>query len=369
MPSDKRTAALPPALIVWVLAVAGVAAAPGLAVGESLLAAAPQDSSVVERSLELQRSTRRLIQQGLRNEGFDPGTPDRLFGPRTRAPIREWQQSRGASSTGYLKGAEAELLQTAAAPRSAASEAPPPLEAVPAAAPTASSAAAASTSAETDSSPAPPATVAAEEVDQQNAVETNTQQRAPGADGTVRLPPEILVDRHLVRAERLLAAGDPDAAFAAINEILALQDEHDRHPVTCMSWDDAQAYMSWLRETTGARYRLQTYEELRGATVSPSECDSATFAGPLGICGCHSRHSTDRVAPGTCPVGTYGRNRLGLSDMLGNVAEWTSRCGGDCGRRLAHGGGWDSRPSNRRFTASTDYRHAGIGIRVARTLE
>ena len=205
MPSDKRPAALPPALIVWVLAVA-VAAAPGLAVGEFLLAAAPQDPSVVERSLELQRSTRRLIQQGLRNEGLDPGTPDGLFGPRPRAAIRDWQESRGASPTGYLTGAEAELLRTAAAPPPAP-DTPPLPEAVPAAAPTASSAAAASTSAETDSSPAPPATVGAEEVDPQNAVETNTQQRprAPGADGTVQLPPEIL-----------------DAALAAMNEILAL---------------------------------------------------------------------------------------------------------------------------------------------------
>ena len=159
MPSDKRTAALPPALIVWVLAVAGVAVGPGLAVGESLLAAAPQDPSVVERSLELQRST------------------NGLFGPRTRAAIRDWQESRGASPTGYLTGAEAELLRTAAAPPPAAPETPTPPEAVPAVALTASSDAAASTSVETDSSPAPPAAVVAEEVDPQNAAETNTQQR------------------------------------------------------------------------------------------------------------------------------------------------------------------------------------------------
>ena len=45
--------------------------------------------------------------------------------------------------------------------------------------------------------------------------------------GIVQLPPEILVDRHLVRAERLLSAGDPAAALEAMNEILALQEEHD----------------------------------------------------------------------------------------------------------------------------------------------
>ena len=118
------------------------------------------------------------------------GTPQR--GPRPRhtgRPVRPAdarrdsgvQQSRGASPTGYLTGAEAELLRTAAAPPPAVPETPPPPQAVPAATPTTSSAAA-STSAETDSSPAPPANVAAEQVDPQNAGETNTQQRprAPG---------------------------------------------------------------------------------------------------------------------------------------------------------------------------------------------
>ena len=523
MPSDKRTAAL---LVVWVLSVVGVAATPGVAVGESLLAAAPQDPAAVEASLELQRPTRRLVQQGLRNEGFDPGTPDGLFGPRTRAAIREWQQSRGASPTGYLNGAEAELLRTAAAPPPAVPEASPPLEAVAAVDPSASSAAAAaSPPAETDPSPASPATVAGEEADLQNAVETNTQQRprAPGADGTVQLPPEILVDRHLVRAERLLASGDPDAALEAMNEILALQEEHDlvlqdgfdfqyaqvayaagrtqtaiasanqylaaggrqaefyrealelldsaevrlereaaerqraeaarrraeaerqraarwppghvfrecetcpemvvlpesavalgryevtvgeyrafasatsggqasrcwnissgrggpdvddgvwdhswrdpgfsqtdRHPVTCMSWDDAQAYVSWLRDTTEARYRLPTLSELAGAAEGSQP-------------GCNEALTNPRRS-GTCPVGTYGRNRLGLSDLLANVSEWTSRCSaGDCGRRLTHSGNWFIAPymlvPNHSNDRPTDHRDAFIGFRVARTLE
>lgn len=117
MPSVRRTTTLPLAFVVCVLGAAGVAATPAVAVG-SLAATASQDHdpSAVEASLALDRATRRLIQQGLRNEGFDPGTPDGLFGPRTRAAIRGWQQSRGASPTGYLNSAEVELLRAAPAP-------------------------------------------------------------------------------------------------------------------------------------------------------------------------------------------------------------------------------------------------------------
>ena len=84
----RRAVNLPLAAVVCVLVVAIAAATPRVAAAESLPAAAPQDSSApVEVSLALDRSTRRLLQQGLRNEGFDPGTPDGLFGPRTRAAI------------------------------------------------------------------------------------------------------------------------------------------------------------------------------------------------------------------------------------------------------------------------------------------
>ena len=147
IPYDRLTAAvLPLALLVCVLVAVGVAETLGAAAGEAALA--------------LDRPTRRLIQQGLRNEGFDPGTPDGLFGPRTRAAIRDWQQSRGASATGYLNGAEAELLRTAA---------------------------------------------------------TNTEpmSRAPPGSANAQLPPDILVDRHLLLAERLLVDGDLTATLEA----------------------------------------------------------------------------------------------------------------------------------------------------------
>ena len=82
---------------------------------------AAQEPSAAEASLSLARPARRLIQQGLRNEGFDPGDPDGLFGPRTRGAIRRWQEARRVPPTGYLTGPEAELLRVAGAvPPSAA---------------------------------------------------------------------------------------------------------------------------------------------------------------------------------------------------------------------------------------------------------
>ena len=219
MASVRCTLTLPLAAVVCVLVVTGVAATPGVAAGESLAATVAQDSSAVEASLALDRSTRRLIQQELRNEGFDPGTPDGRFGLQTRAAIRDWQQSRGASPTGYLNRAEAELLRTAAPPPPPpVPEAPPPPDAVAAVGPRRCSGrrqAPASRSAETDSTPASPAIVTAEEADPQSAAETNTRQgtRAGRGDGSLQLPPEILVDRHLLRAERLLAGGDPASAL------------------------------------------------------------------------------------------------------------------------------------------------------------
>ena len=75
-----------------------------------------RDPATVEASLNLDLPKRRLIQQGLRNEGFDPGAPDGLFGPLTRGAIRRWQEARGVPATGYLDGAEADLLRAAGAP-------------------------------------------------------------------------------------------------------------------------------------------------------------------------------------------------------------------------------------------------------------
>ena len=116
----------------------------------------------------------------------------------------------------------------------------------------------------------------------------------------------------------------------------------DRHPVACVNWDDAQAYLAWLSRTTGAKYRLPTAAEWSRAAVRSEP-------------GCNHQDQTGNQTGdlGTCPVGSYGSNPVGLSDMVANVWEWTEDCWeGNCGRRELRGGSWiydaeDQRPGAR----------------------
>ena len=160
---------------------------------------AAQDPAAVEAALSLDRPTRRLIQRGLSNEGFAPGAPDGLFGPRTRAAIRAWQAARDEPQTGYLDGDQLAALRAAAVPQPMTTSSERE-DLTPAAAPVADA-------------PAP--------VEAPDAA-ANAQLSGPG-----ELPPEILIDRRLVRVDRLLAQDDHRAAHDVMNEVLALQREHE----------------------------------------------------------------------------------------------------------------------------------------------
>ena len=79
------------------------------------------NGQVIEEGLNLDRAARQQIQQALRAAGYDPGSTDGVFGPRTRAAIRDWQSARSERATGYLDGPAAEALRSAAPSAPAAS--------------------------------------------------------------------------------------------------------------------------------------------------------------------------------------------------------------------------------------------------------
>ena len=58
----------------------------------------------MEASLGLTHRERVLVQHGLSSLGEDVGVADGVFGRRTRAGIRSYQEKKGLPETGYLTG-------------------------------------------------------------------------------------------------------------------------------------------------------------------------------------------------------------------------------------------------------------------------
>jgi formylglycine-generating enzyme required for sulfatase activity len=206
--------------------------------------------------------------------------------------------------------------------------------------------------------------------------------------------------------------------------------QDDRHPVACVSWDDANAYIAWLNKKVGltgaGAYRLPTESEweyaARGVTRATDSlsanrkqhtrfywgddpgysdiCSYAnvadktakeTYSAWAGVADCADRYVY------TAPVGSLGGasyakpHPFGLKDMHGNVWEWTQDCyvdsykddsktplNGDksiesagC-RRVLRGGSWNFIPGIARAAFRSgnapDVRDNVIGFRISRTL-
>ena len=91
-----------------------------------------------------------------------------------------------------------------------------------------------------------------------------------------------------------------------------------RAPVTNVSWNHAQAYVRWLSEKTGGRYRL----------LSESEWEYVARAGTTTRFWWGDEFETDRPYLEIPPrvVGSSSPNAFGLYDVHGNVAEWVEDC-------------------------------------------
>ncbi len=163
-------------------------------------------------------------------------------------------------------------------------------------------------------------------------------------------------------------------------------------PVMNVSWDDAQAYVSWLSQQTGARYRLLS--EAEWEYVARAGSVTARYWGESRSGQCRYANGGDDYVSCTdgheytAPVGSFAPNVFGLYDVLGNVYEWTQDCwngsyagaptdgsawqSGNCGRRVLRGGSWLGNPwflrSASRSRNPTGGRSNRFGFRVARTL-
>ena len=154
--------------------------------------------------------------------------------------------------------------------------------------------------------------------------------------------------RHVTDAERFGDAGVIDAATDRWTLVPGATWHHplgpagprarDDHPVTQVSWRDAVAYARW------AGRRLPTEIEwehaARGAVDSRSRypwgdhltergrprANTGELAGPARPRSSHAPIQRPSAEDGhllTSPVGVFGATRLGLTDMAGNVWEWT----------------------------------------------
>jgi formylglycine-generating enzyme required for sulfatase activity/predicted Ser/Thr protein kinase len=172
------------------------------------------------------------------------------------------------------------------------------------------------------------------------------------------------------------------------------------HPVTCVSWNDAEDFVHWLSKKTGHPYRLLSAAEWEYAALAgkpPADIGAADSAGACQAANV-ADHSAAEVYPGwktvdcrdnfvhTAPVGSFRANAFGLYDMLGNVFEWVTDCWndndadapldgsawieGDCSSHILRGGSWFTQPGYVRASFRNhfpaDDRSSSFGFRVAR---
>ncbi|MGE0756854.1 MAG: formylglycine-generating enzyme family protein, partial [Pirellulaceae bacterium] len=165
------------------------------------------------------------------------------------------------------------------------------------------------------------------------------------------------------------------ARFPVTNELFELFDSHhdrtpwsieDRCPVVDVTWHQASLFCSWL----GDEFALPTEEEW----------EFACRAGTRTLCWFGndetelSRHAWCRWNSGgtTHPVGAEGHeNPWGLSDMHGNVWEWTVSGGGSSGSwRVRRGGSFNFNPGVCRSSCRRDgdptFLANHVGFRVCR---
>jgi formylglycine-generating enzyme required for sulfatase activity len=158
-------------------------------------------------------------------------------------------------------------------------------------------------------------------------------------------------------------------------------------PVTDVSWRDVQAYIAWLSQKTGKRYRLPSEAEWEYAARGGTKT-TFWWGRDVGNRFANCRDCGGGAQQQAVTTGTFAANPFGLFDTAGNAAEWVEDCwndsyrgapkdgaawsSGQCGQRVLRGGSFDSQAryvrSAARFRYDADVRYYANGFRVARDL-
>jgi hypothetical protein len=117
-------------------------------------------------------------------------------------------------------------------------------------------------------------------------------------------------------------------------------------PVMNVRWADAQAFVQWLSQRTGKRYRLLTTDEWTTAAFPGGRRTNYSWGNAEPGCTPGARNGVAYnvcTPPQTLPVGTFQPNAYGLFDTIGNVGEWLQEpyAPGDP-RRAIIGSSWAS---------------------------
>jgi len=160
-------------------------------------------------------------------------------------------------------------------------------------------------------------------------------------------------------------------------------------PAINVSWEDAQAFIQWLNETTQPEkpYRLPTEAEWEYAARGGTETDywwgNSIGSNNANCSGCGSQWDGKTTAP----TASFQPNPYGLYDTVGNVWEWVEDCyredynnapsdgsavaGSGC-FRVFRGGSWDYIPLFTRVSYRgrywSNYRINFLGFRLAQDL-
>jgi formylglycine-generating enzyme required for sulfatase activity len=160
-------------------------------------------------------------------------------------------------------------------------------------------------------------------------------------------------------------------------------------PVTDISWNDAQQYITWLSKQTNKHYRLLSEAEREYAARAGSNT-KYPWGDDLGKGNANCPNGGSQWEDKQpAPVGSFPPNAFGVYDMIGNLWEWVEDnwhpnyddapqtgsvwAGGDSSQRVTRGGSYANTAGEcytafRDFARPPDFRNYIFGIRVARSL-